>query len=182
MAKKEKTTLQEYNKWKKIHYSFKYGKYLAPLIPATVITGINWNEWFNQQGLSLPFGFATLLIAILGSIFAYSKSENESNNNNVSPFFYIGAILAMLGISFALLANILSQMGLMFLFTVMGIFGGGGLDQFDRTLVVNNLAEYKGLVETNQLDKKSQKRAYREEKARLESQQNKDSVKIKIVE
>ena len=131
---RERTTLQEYKKYKKLDTTLRVSKYVLPTIPVIVVGGVNWQEWFCKQGTSLPFGLATMLIAILSSLFAYSKSKNEKEQK-VSPFFYIGAILAMFGISFLLLSNILREMGLMFMFAVLGIIGGGVMDQVDTDFV-----------------------------------------------
>lgn len=172
---RERTTLQEYKKYKKLDTTLRVSKYVLPTIPVIVVGGVNWQEWFVKQGTSLPFGLATMLIAILSSLFAYSKSKNEKEQK-VSPFFYIGAILAMFGISFLLLSNILREMGLMFMFAVLGIIGGGLIDQIDTDIVKERKNEYKELVDTNQLDNKTRKKALAKEERRKKAEQERKEL------
>lgn len=171
---KERTTLQNYNSYKRLHRVMFYGKFALPIIPAIIVTGVNWDEWFTKQGVSMPFGIATMLIAILMAIYSYSKSENTANGNKVSPFFFIGIILSILACSFMLLASILNQMGLMFIYVVAGVFGAGAVDQVDKTLIKERVSEYKELVETNELDnrirKKNKAKQERKDKAIKEAQ------------
>ena len=172
---KERTTLQEYKKYKKLDTTLRVSKYVLPTIPVIVVGGVNWQEWFVKQGTSLPFGLATMLIAILSSLFAYSKSKNEKEQK-VSPFFYIGAILAMFGISFLLLSNILREMGLMFMFAVLGIIGGGVMDQVDTDFVKERKNEYKELVDTNELDSRIRKKNEAKEQRKLKAEQERKEL------
>lgn len=176
-----KTTLQTSKTLKRTHYAVYFGKFLVPVIPALIVTGVNWDEWFNKQGVSLPFGIATMLIAILIAIYSYSKSENQANGNKISPFFFIGAILSIFACSFLLLANILSQMGLMFIYVIAGIFGAGALDQVDKSIITSRMKEYNELVDKYDLDerklKKKQAKEERRKKAELEAQRKQELLR-----
>jgi hypothetical protein len=162
--KKEITTLGYYKRWKVAKYGLNATKWLSPFAPATAITIANWEEWFAKQGTTLPFGFASLLISILITILAMSKKD-EFVEKKVSYMFYLAGVIAMWGVSFMLLANIMNTMGMMFMFTAMGIIGGGGAEQVNKSLVSARISEYKQLVDENGLDKKAQAKALRKEKA-----------------
>lgn len=172
---KERTTLQEYKKYKKLDTTLRVSKYVLPTLPVVIAMGVNWEEWFCKQGTSLPFGLATMLIAVLSALFAYSKSKNEKEQK-VSPFFYIGAILGIFGLSFLLLSNILREMGLMFIFVVLGIIGGGFIDQIDTDIVKERKNEYKELVDTNQLDNRTRKKALAKEERRKKAEQERKEL------
>lgn len=164
---KEKTTLQYYKSWKATKYALYGTKWVAPIVPAVVITSINWEQWFAEQGASLPSGFAMLLLSILTTILAMSKKD-EIVEKKVSYMFYLAGLIAIWGFAFMLLGNIMRDMGMMFLYTCLGIIGGGVADQVNKGLVSDRLTEYKQLVDDNQLDPKSSARAQRKAKAEQE--------------
>ena len=168
--KKEKTTLQYYKSWKATKYALYGTKWVAPVVPATIITGVNWEEWFNKQGATLPSGLAMLLISILLTILAMSKKD-EVVEKKVSYMFYLAGILAIWGVAFMLLASIMDQMGMMLIFTCIGIVGGASADQVNKSLVNDRLLEYKQLIDENCLDPKSTEKAKRKEKAIRERQE-----------
>lgn len=169
MAKREVSTLGYYRRWKAAKVGLYAGKYALPLVPATVITAVNWDAWFVHTGWSLPLGFASLLISIIATIVAISKKD-ELVKEKVSGLFFIAAIMAIWAISFMFLANILQQMGQMLLWTVAGICAGGAADQVNMTLVDSRITEYKGYIEENTLSKSSQRRKARQEKAAREKE------------
>ena len=162
------TTLTYYKRWKAGHFALYGGKYLIPCVPAAVITGVNWDEWFVNAGASLPFGFASLLIAVIATIVAIS-SKDKILEKKVSPLFTIALVMAIWAISFMFLANIFQQIGQMLLWTVAGIVGGGIADQVDKSLITERVNEYKELIEENSLNKSSKKREERRQKAKEEA-------------
>lgn len=166
--KKETSTVGYYKRWKAANVGLEVGKYVIPCIPAAVITGINWDEWFVNCGASLPFGFATLLIAVGLTIYAISKKD-EIVQKKLSPLFAIALVVAVWAIALMFLANVLQQMGQMLLWTVVGIVGGASADQFKMTTCASRIEEYKGLIEENCLDTKSEKKSKRKEKAEAEA-------------
>lgn len=168
--KREKTTLQYYKSWKATKYALYGTKWVAPVVPAVVITGINWEEWFTNQGASLPSGLAMLLVSILTTILAMSKKD-EIVEKKVSYMFYLAGILAIWGVAFMLLASIMDQMGMMLIYTCLGIIGGGVADQVNKGLVNDRLLEYKQLIDENCLDKKAIAKQERKEKAKRERQE-----------
>jgi len=167
MSKKQKTTLQIYKKKKKERIALRIGKYGLCAVPMTVVTAVNWDEWFAKTSGSLPFGFCTLLVALLTTIYAISKKDNEKDEK-VSSLYFICALLCVWGVSFLLLSNILYTMGEMFLFTAIGVACGGTCDQINMSYMNASIDEYKRLVEENCLDKKSLAKQERQEKAKRE--------------
>lgn len=165
--KKETSTLTYYKRWKAAKGTLNVAKFVAPCVPAAIITGINWDEWFVQTNGGLPVGFATLLIGIFASIYGYCNKD-KIIKESISPFFFITTIMAIFGVSFLLLANIMQTMGLTFLYTCIGLLSGGIMDQVNKTTVESRVKEYKQLVEENCLDTKSTKRAQRKAKAEQE--------------
>ncbi len=175
LKKKSKTTVQNLKKWQRVDKTIKYGKYFLPMIPAVAVTGYKWDEWFNASGFQLPWGLATMLIAIFYTLFSYYKEDNKQNQK-YSPFFSVGLTLAIWGAVFFLLANILSQMALMFMFVVISVFISGGLDQYDKTTVQNRIQEYSGLVKEYDLDEKKRKAELEKEERRKKAQQEHDKM------
>lgn len=166
---KKSKTLSAYRGWTALDYSLKASKYVAPLVPATVMTLVNWDEWFVKSGASLPFGFATLLIAVLLSVVAIAKKDKVVNEK-ISYIYFIGAILGVWAISFMFLANIFSQIGQMVLWTALGVTAGATADEVDMLLAKPRRAEYKELIETHHLSASAKKRQERKERARLEAE------------
>lgn len=170
-AKKEVSTLTLRNRWRVAHYGMKVSTYLAPCIPASIVTGVHWDEWFKASGgggWSLPFGFATLLIAILLSIALILKKDEEIMKK-VSPIIYATIIVTLLGISFMFLANIGNVIGQMFMYTAAGLIASLGADQFDKLKAYPKYKEYQKLVTDFGLDKKAAAKLARRKKAREEA-------------
>lgn len=175
---KQKTTLQHYRNWQIGKNALYVAQWSTPFIPATVITAINWEEWFANQGWTMPFGFATLLVGIFVSILSFYKNDEDAEKK-VSGLYQICFILAIFGVSFLLLANIMNQMGFFFLATAGGCLGGATANQVNKTKVKPRIAEYKELIDANFLDKKSQEKEQRRLQAESEGKQ---VVRIKIKE
>lgn len=175
MAKKEKTTLQTLKTYKRAEIGLNVGKYLMPLVPAVSITAVNWNEWFAKcDGISLPFGFTTLLIAIIGAMFGILKKD-EILSKKLSGLVYLGLTFCIFGLAFMFLANVMAEMGKIFLFTGLSIFASMGVDQVDKSYVSKQVAFYQNLVDENGLDPKveakRQKAAAEKAKAEKEAQE-----------
>ncbi len=171
MAKKKKSqTISAYHKWTIARWSLYASMYLLPLIPASVVAAIHWEEWFVNCGSSLPFGFISLLLSVCMTIIGISKRD-EIFNKNISGLFYFSLVFATLGLSFKFLSNICNQMGDMFLLTTLGILSGATCDQVNKSLVIPRTLEYKKLIEENCLDQKSKKRRERQERAEKEAKE-----------
>lgn len=171
MAKEKKQkskTVSTYNKWRATKVGLYVGKYLAPCVPASVITAVNWDEWFVNAGASLPMGFATLLISVIVTILAITKGD-DLVNKNVSKIYYIAGVMSVWAISFMFLANILQSMGQMLLWTIAGILASGTCDQLNMKLVNPRISEYKALIDDNCLNSSARKRAERKARAEAEA-------------
>ncbi len=168
MAKKEKTTLQTLKSFKRGRVALEATKYVLPLVPAAAITGVNWEEWFGKAGHSLPWGFTFLIISVVTATLGLLKKD-EIIGKKISPLIYLAFLFAMLGLSFKFLANVMNQMGDIFLFTAAAIMGSFTADQVDKSYVDGNIALYSRLVEENDLDPKL--KARKEKAAREKAEQ-----------
>lgn len=167
--KKELTTIQLKRRWKALDYTLRISKYLLPCVPASIITAINWEEWFVNCGASLPFGFATLLISVIVTILAIYKGD-EVVNAKVSKLFYLAVVLAVWAIAFMFLANIMQQIGQMILWTAVGVVVGATGDQVEKSYVSKVVTEYEQLIHDNCLSKEDKKKKERAEKAKAEAE------------
>lgn len=172
MAKKPKyKTIQEYKKWNGIKWGLYAGMWASPVAPATVITVINWDEWFAKSGVSLPFGFASLLVTTILSIILIWKKD-EVVNKAVSCVFYIAVLFVFFGATFLFLASLYQMVGFMFLATAGGLVASATADQFNKSLVKPNVAFYQNLIKENHLDAKSKRQLKREEQARKDAEED----------
>ena len=170
MAKKElPKTVIAYRKWNAAKWGLYAGMFAAPVIPASIMTAINWNEWFAQSGVSLPLGFASLLVSTVLSIIGIWKKD-DITNKAVSAVYYLALIFVCFGATFLFLANIFSQVGYMFLLTAGGLAVGGTSDQVNKSLVKPRVEEYKKLIEENALDERAKKKAERKAQAKLDAE------------
>ncbi len=179
MAKFKSKTISTYRKWSVAKWSCYGGMYVLPLVPASVMTGINWEQWFKNCGPSLPFGFITLLLGVVMTLIGIAKRD-EIFKQNISGLFYFALVFAVLGLSFKFLSNICNQMGDMFLLTTIGIISGATSDQVNKSLITPRVKEYKKLIEDNCLDTRSMKK--RERKERAEREAKEEAAKMQAVE
>lgn len=171
MKKKIKSkTISKYRKLKITSYLLKAGTYMCPFIPATIITYVNFDSWFieNNNGLSIGFGFGSLLISILITIIGVMKRD-DFLKENISALFSMTVILACWGISFLFLASIANQFGYMLLYSCLGLIGSATCDQINKTKISKDISFYKELISENDLDAKERKRKEKKEKARQEA-------------
>lgn len=162
-------TLVEYKKWNTAKWALYGAMFAAPVAPATIMTIINWDEWFAQSGVSLPLGFVSLLVSTLLSIIGIWKKDDLANKA-VSAVYYLALVFVCFGATFLFLANLFSQVGYMFLATAGGLVASGTADQVNKSLVKPRVKEYKELIETNALDTRAKKKAERKERAKLDAE------------
>lgn len=169
-AKKQKSeTLINYEKWNRAKKALYVGMFSAPLAPATIMTIVNWDEWFKKSNASLPMGFALLLVSTLLSVLAMWKRD-DLINKKISFVFYLCGLFVMFGASFLFLANLMAQVGYMFLATAGGLAISGTADQVNKSLVKKRVEEYKQLIEENALDERSKQKRQRKEQAKLDAE------------
>lgn len=168
-TKRKSKTLSKYRGLQAADIGISVGKYAMATIPAIVMTAINWDAWFANAGTSLPAGFSMLILSTVLAIVGISKRD-EIIKKNVSGLFYLGLVFFCFALSFKFLSNICNQMGDMFLYTALGIFGGAVADQTDRMAIKPMKEEYKVLVESNALDPRTKKRNERRDLARMEAE------------
>ena len=168
MAKFKSKTLSTYRAWQGAKVALYAGMWALPVAPATVMTAINWDDWFAEAGSSLPFGFISLIVTTLLGIVGIWKKD-ELVNKKVSAIFYVALIFACLGATNLFLASLFSTVGYMFLMTAGGLVASATCDQVSKTLVDSRIKEYRELIETNALDSRTKKRNERKERARAEA-------------
>ena len=168
MASKAPTTIREYRKWKAIHLAAQAGVFVFPVIPAAIVTGINWNDWFANAGPSLPLGFITLVASVVMGVVGMIKKK-ELFGGAVTGVLYVALLFACVGMSFKFLASLCNEIANMVLYIAAGILCAAVGDQADKTLVEPMVEEYKGLIEANCLDTKSKARKRRKEIAQADA-------------
>lgn len=172
MGKKPKyKTVQSYNKWRNGKYALLAGTFASPIIPATVVTAINWNEWFSKSSLSLPFGFACLILAVVMAILGILKSNVVFKKADVALFCLAG-FFAVIGLSCLFLASLFTQIGMMWLYVAGGLLGSGTCLAVEKYKIEPNVVYYKKLIEENCLDAKSKRQKAREEQARKDAEED----------
>lgn len=169
VKKQVSPTIKSYNNWNAAKWGLYAGMWSAPFIPATVMTIINWDEWFAQTGVSLPLGFVSLLVSTLFSIILIWKKD-DITNKAISAVYYLAIIFVFFGASLLFLANLFSQVGYMFLATAGGLMASGTADQINKSVVKPNVEYYKNVISKNYLDKKSKRLAAIEEQAQKDAE------------
>ena len=92
MAKTKKIkskTVQKRNALRVTNVAMIGAKFVMPVVPATVMTIINWDEWFAQTNGGLPAGFITLLISTIIAVVGIMKRDDlaKKHVSSIFPFF-----------------------------------------------------------------------------------------------
>jgi len=150
-----------------------YGsKYAMPFVPATVMTIINWNEWFAETRGSLPAGFTALIIATIIAIIGIFKKDKLAEKK-VSVLFVFALALFVVAASFLWLANVMHEAGMMFLYTACAVTASAVDDQLEKSLVLPRLEEFNEDIKEGGLDKKTNRREERKAKRLAEIEEAK---------
>lgn len=147
-------------------------KFALPFVPATVMTIINWDEWFANTHGSLPAGFLLMVVGTLVSIIGIWKKD-KFMEKHISPLFVLVIGLVLVAASFLLLANILYQAGMMFLYCAIGALAAAIDDQVQMSVIAPNLAEMEADIREGGLDKKVNKREARKKRRLAEMEEAK---------
>lgn len=166
MTKKPKIkskTVRQRTALKVTNVSMIGAKYAMPFIPATIMTIINWDEWFAQTNGGLPLGFLTLVVATIISIIGIMKKD-ALVQKNVSPLFVFALALFCVAASFLWLSNVMYQAGMMFLWTACAVVAAAVDDQVQQSVVVPAIKELDEDIKEGGLDRKTNKREQRRQK------------------
>lgn len=136
-------TEKEYLKLKAGSVALNCGTFVCPLIPGTIITCINAEEWFSSKPYAVGLGFASLLLTMIISVLMVVKKSDTFKN--VSKLWGATLIMVMLGISFMFLSEVAGNLGMMFLATAGGLLGSSTCHEVDK-IVVKPRLEYKKMV------------------------------------
>jgi hypothetical protein len=134
MKIKRTKTQKTLRKWKTAKVFSKIGTFALPFTPATIITIINAPEWFKEKPYSIGVGLASLVISLLITI-GVALKKDQLFKDKAHYFFPLAVILVCFGVSFMFLADIGSQLGTMFVYTALGVAGGGISGQLEKTLI-----------------------------------------------
>ena len=145
-------------------------KFAMPFVPATVMTIINWDEWFANTHGNLPMGFILLLVGSLIAVIGIWKKD-KLMESKVSPLFVFALALVCVAGSFLLLSNILYQTGMMFMYCAAGVVAAAIDDQVQQSVVAPALKEIEEDIKEGGLDKKTNKREARRQKRLKEMRQ-----------
>ena len=173
MAKEKKVkskTISTYKKWNAARWGLFAGQFAAPLMPAAIMTAVNWEEWFAKSGTSLPLGFASLLVTVILAVLGLWK-KNEIIEKTVSIVFYLALLFFMIGVTACFLASLFSNVGYMFMATGGGLLASGICDQVNKSAVNEKVKEYRQLIDDNNLDDKAKRRQERKDRARREAEE-----------
>lgn len=175
MAKEKKVrvkskTVRNKNILKGVNWGMWGAKFALPFIPATVMTIINWDEWFANTHGSLPAGFLLMVVGTLVSIIGIWKKD-KFMEKHISPLFVLVIGLVLVAASFLLLANILYQAGIMFLYCAAGALAAAIDDQVQMSVVSPRLVEIEEDIKEGGLDRKTNKREARRQKRLAEMEE-----------
>lgn len=157
MAKKQKSkTVSTYKKYKAAKYALFGGVVACPTVPATIVTLINWEEWFNKSSISLPFGFSMLLVTVIVAIVGVLNSDTVFKKADVA-LYYLAGIFMCIGLTCMFLASLFSQMGYLWLYTASGLLGSGVCSTAEKKVIQPKIDFYRKLIDENGLDRRSRR-------------------------
>lgn len=168
--KKKTKTQKKYRNLQIVRWSLYSGTYLIPLVPAGIMLGINWEEWFSKDQWSIGLGFGMLLLTILITILGIAKKD-EVVKKNVSALFYFAGLMSLWAVSLMFLASIANEFGYMLLYTACGLLGGATCEQINKTKIIKEVDQYKKILIQSGL--KKEKNNYNEilERAKKEKEE-----------
>ena len=151
------------------------GVLALPIAPATIITLINWEEWFIKTDKTLPFGFASLLLTVIVAVVGILKSDTVFKKVDIALYFLAGVLMCV-GITCMFLSSLLTQMGYMWLATGSGLLASGVCSTVEKKVIEPNIEFYEVLVNDNQLDKKAKRRQDRFARAQAEAKREAEEL------
>ena len=158
MAKKPKSkTVSAYNKWRTAKVSLFVGAFACPVVPASIMTLVNWEEWFEKSSFSLPFGFASLLVTVVLAVIGIMRSDTIFKKTDIALFF-LGGLFMCIGITCLFLASLFEQIGYMWIATGAGILGSAVCVITEQKVVEPNIELYSGLVDEYTLSTRAKKK------------------------
>lgn len=174
-AKPPRTTAQKFRFWRNVGYACKGVEFLSPLVPFSVMLGLNWENWFPKDagtGWSIGLGFGMLIVSTLLAVWQIVKKD-DLMKEKLSFLFSVCVVFVLFGFSFKLLSSIMSEMGDMFLYVGCGLLGGAMSDQADRIAFKPRREFYRKLIEENGLSKVSARKQEDIEQAKREGEERK---------
>ncbi len=159
------------NRWRAGKWALNAGVIASPLVPSAVVLGINWDEWFNKAGISLPFGFACLILTVVSAIVVILNSNTILKKIDIA-LYIMGGVFLLIGITDLFLASLFTTMGKMWIIAGCGLLGSGTCNIVNKKVIEPNLQFYNKLIEDNCLDAKSKRKKKKEEQARKDAEED----------
>lgn len=168
MAKKFKTkTVKTRDNLKRASTAIKVSKFILPFVPSGVLVGINWEDWIEETGGSLPAGLIMAIFSAIIVSFGVTKKE-QFEEKKISPIFVLTIGVAIAGVACLLLANILEELGITLLVSAIGAAASSVGDQINMSVITPKLQEYNDIIKEVGLDEKTNKKEERREQAKAE--------------
>lgn len=155
--KEESPTVKSYKRWRNAHRALKAVEFSAPIAPFGVTLGVNWNEWFPQDGNHVSVGVGLVLAfgSLIVSILALMKKDSEFMKS-VGIFIPIAFGFIAWGSVCVLLSSVLMELGKAMIFTGCGVIASALSDSVDRAVVKEKYEYMKKLADENGLSKKGE--------------------------
>lgn len=171
-------TLQKRNSLRVAKYSLKIGSFAMPLIPFSIIVGVNANDWFaTTDGFSIGMGLAMLLVSTLITYLVAAKKTKIFEG--FSGFWSACIIIVCWGVCLLFLGTIINELGSMLLYVGLSLLASAIMDETESRVVEEKLEFYNELVSANNLDKKEV--AKKKEKEQAEKLAKEEGKKVDLL-
>ena len=167
-------TVKQMNKYRGASIGLKCASYGCCLVPAGVIVGVNWNDWFAQADdgkVSIGLGFGMLIVSTLLSVIMVMKRDKEFMKK-YSPMFYVALLVLCWGATFALLSALAKEFASMLIYVGIGVACGAICDEVNIAAIKPRYEKYKklvfdyGLVDKAQAEINAREQAKKDREAR----------------
>lgn len=171
-------TVKQFKKWRNIHIALKATEYVAPFAPFAVMLGVNWNQWFPQDGnhVSVGIGLVMAVASLAISIIAMSNKDSDFMKR-VGVFIPIAFGFLAWGLVCVLLSSVLGEFGKAMMATGAGILASATADATDRNVVKEKYEFMKGLMDEHGLSKQGEWKQNAEEQAKYDGDKKASRVR-----
>lgn len=172
--KKELTTKQKQIKHRALQYTAVGGMFASIITPFVVLGIIHFDEWFktNPDGWKIGLG-ATLGLAVAGIAIFLVTQKKEKESKVTNGWITIIVMWAAVAFCFKLLSDIYEEIFAIMMWTLLGLCGAFGLDIVSK--------KEKEQADAYKEARKSIRQESIEEQAKREVEEEKQKVKIKVI-
>ena len=182
MARKNKEplspTMKSYKRWRNAHIALKATEYSAPFVPLGIVLGVNWNEWFPQNGehTSVAVGLIMALASTVVAVAAIVKKDSDFMKK-IGLFIVFAFEFIGWGIVCVLLSKIALELGKALICTGAGLIATATADVVDKSAINNKYLEMKKLVDDNGLSKWGEWKERAKIQAEYDGEKKKETVR-----